>query len=161
MPTVHLPASGYVAPVPNSGWQWLAWSDNVKLKVLLDAMFIIGTRIKGYKPCNAAFKKLPGGRSFDDIWGDASIYISYDPGNTKGRYGATLGKAVTISAYSIGMGRWTTAATLVHELAHVDGAPGNDTQAEDTLLSCLLSGLHDNTIIGMGPTPAGDPNRFA
>jgi hypothetical protein len=83
------------------------------------------------------------------VWGDASVFISRDPSNQQGNFGATLGKDITITRFSLRMGRWTVAATLVHELAHVNGAPGTDTQAEDTLLSCLLRGLHDSTIIGM------------
>jgi hypothetical protein len=46
------------------------------------------------------------------------------------------------------MGKWTTAATLVHELAHVNGAPGTNRDAGNTLLNCMLKSLHDPTIIG-------------
>ena len=52
------------------------------------------------------------------------------------------------------MGRWTVAATLVHELAHVNGAPGNDRQAEHTLASCLLQKLEDPQIIGRITNPS-------
>ena len=52
-------------------------------------------------------------------------------------------------AFRIGMGRWTTAATLVHELAHANGADGVTRDAGATLGECMLSGLEDPTVIGM------------
>jgi len=82
------------------------------------------------------------------------VWVSYDPGGQGGRYGATLGNEITITAYALRMGRWTVAATLVHELAHVNGAPGTDKQAEHTLASCLLQKLEDPTIIGRIMTPS-------
>ncbi len=147
MPKINIPGSGHAGPAPNSGFQWTAFGPKNK-KILDQAMFIIRTRIKGYKPCNKAFEALSGGRSFDDIWNDNSIWISYDPQTTAGTFGATLGNDITLTAYTMAIGRWTVAATLVHELAHVDGAPGNTAEAESTLISCLLAGLRDPTIIG-------------
>jgi len=46
------------------------------------------------------------------------------------------------------MGQWTLAATLIHELAHVNGASGHDAAAERTLLPCLMGHLYDPHIIG-------------
>lgn len=57
-------------------------------------------------------------------------------------------KNITISAYALRMGRWTVATTIIHELAHVNGAGSADSAAEDVLLSCMLRGLHDPAIIG-------------
>ena len=148
MPKVNKVGSGHVAPVPNSGWQWLTFENVRELKTLNDAIFIIGHRIKGYKPCEEAFKSLPGGKTFKEIWTDPGVWISRDPQDVAGTYGATLGSDITISRYALRMGRWTAAATLVHELAHVDGADGVSADAENTLLSCLLVGLRDPTIIG-------------
>ena len=43
--------------------------------------------------------------------------------------------AIGIPAFRIG--RWTVLATLVHELAHINGAPGgNDRRAEEAVLAC-------------------------
>ena len=39
-------------------------------------------------------------------------------------------------------------ATLIHELAHVNGASGVDHAAEQTLTSCLMQAHHDPNIIG-------------
>ena len=129
MPTINTPGSAHVAPAPNSGFQWLAYADDNKLKkALQDAFFIIQNNIRGMRPCNKCFKALPGGKSFDDVWDDAAVFVSFDPQGKGGTFGATLGKDITITAFSLRMGRWTTAATLVHELAHVNGAPGTDRQ---------------------------------
>lgn len=103
----------------------------------------INTRIKGNAPCDNAFRALPGGRTFAQIWADNSIWINFDPVRVAGDYGASRGKEITLTAYTLAMGRWTVAATLIHELAHVNGAPGITHQAEATLRSCLLVGLED------------------
>lgn len=148
MPKIHTNASKYNAPSPTSGWQWQPYSAHY-LSTLRSAISIIETKIKNNKPCNEAFKKLPSGKTFLQIWNDPSIWISFDPTNIGGRYGATLGKKhVTLPSFSLRMGQWTTAATLVHELAHVGGAGGNDSKAEDVLRRCLLKDLHDPNIIG-------------
>jgi hypothetical protein len=126
-----------------------------KLLVVEQALFILAHNVRGSKPCNKCFQRLSGGHSFDDVLNDPAVVISYDPGNQQGRYGATLGKDVTITEFSIRMGRWTVAATLVHELAHVNGAPGSDHQAEGTLMCCGFAALHNPAIIGAAPQPAG------
>lgn len=143
-------SSTYTAPTPISGWSWLPFPDpSPHLGTLKSAISLIDSKIKGHKPCNDAFKNLPSGKTFLQIWSDPSIWISLDPSNIKDRYGATLNKKhVTLTAYTLNMGKWTTAATLVHELAHVGGALGTDKKAEDTLLKCLLKSLHDPLIIG-------------
>lgn len=152
MAKLHIPGDGYTAPLPNSGFQWLTYSNARKKKVLDDALFILKHNVKGLKPCNKCFKKLPGGRSFDDILNDNSVIISFDPQTTTNLFGAALGNDITITDFSVRMGRWTVAATLVHEFAHVNGAPGTDRQAEGTLLCCGFSALHDANIIGAAPS---------
>lgn len=144
---IHVPGDGHVTPT-FAGFKWDPFSDPKKKKTISDAIHILKNNVKGMKPCNDCFQRLPNGRTFDDILDDSSIFISFDPNNTGRLYGATLGNDVAITDFAIRMGRWTTAATLVHELAHVNGAPGNDHQAEGTLLCCGFSNIHDATIIG-------------
>jgi hypothetical protein len=160
MATIHVPGGGHVAPAANSGFQWLPYSDDKKKHVIERALFILRHNVRGMKPCNACFRRLPGGRSFDDVLDDPSVFISFDPQTTKGTFGATLGKEVTITDFSIGIGRWTVAATLVHEFAHVNGAPGDTHDAEGTLLCCGFSALHDPDIIGAGGVQEPQ-NRYA
>jgi hypothetical protein len=149
MPNLHEAGSAYTAPAATSGYEWLPITDKHLLAIVKDAFGIIDHKIKKYTPCSTAFKALPGGRSFEDVWTYPDIWVSYYPSVKEGDYGATLSKKhITLSKYSILMGRWTTAATLVHELAHCNGAGTSDTQAEDTLKKCMLKNLHDPSVIG-------------
>ena len=151
MAKIHTPGSGYVAPLPVSGWKWLPYADADKKRVVERALFILRNNVRGMKPCNDCFSALPGGLTFDDILDDPDIVISYDPGNVQGRYGVTRragAKDVSITEWAIRMGRWTVASTLVHEFAHVNGAPGATAQAEATLPCCGFSAHYDRTIIG-------------
>ena len=149
MAKIHTSPSVYVPPAPVAGYQWLPIVDAKELQAVKDAVDIIDRRIKGHAPCEAAFAALPGGKTFTQIWNDPNVWISHYPSTKDGDYGATLNQLhVTISRYAIRMGKWTIAATLVHELAHVNGAGGADTKAEDTLKACLLKGLHDPNVIG-------------
>ncbi len=154
MPLVNTVASHHNGPVPVAGFQWLPFKQ-ADLHILNHAIHTITARITGSHTCNAAFRALPRGRSFADIWADRNIWISYDPNPQADRYGATLGNDVTITAFSLRIGFWTVAATLIHELAHVDGAPGgNNHAAEATLRQCLLRNLENPNIMGMF-NPAG------
>jgi hypothetical protein len=152
MPTINTPASGHAGPAPLAGGHsYLPYTNVTFLKTLNAAIEIISKRITGYAPCDKAFKALPGGKDFATVWADASVWLNFDPSRKQGDFGATRGKDVTITAFSLAMGRWTVAATLVHEMAHVNGAPGNTHAAEATLRHCLLQGLEDPTIIGAIP----------
>jgi hypothetical protein len=111
-------------------------------------MSIIDTRIRPHAACNAAFSALPGGRTFAQVWADPTVWISYDPGSDQGRYGATLGKEIAISQFTCRMGIWVMVATLLHELAHVNGASGATHDAEGTQGKCLMRAHEDPLIIG-------------
>jgi len=149
MPRINTPKSNHKGPAPlPGGHQYLPYTDWSYLHTLKRAIHIIDTRIRDNAGCNASFKALPGGRTFAQIWTDKSVWINFDPSKQDGDYGATRGSDTTITAFSLMRGHWTVAATLIHELAHVNGAPGNTHQAEATLKSCLLPGLEDPTIIG-------------
>jgi hypothetical protein len=144
---IHVPGDGHITPTGRH--QWLAYPDEQKKKVVAAALFILKHNIRGSKPCNDCFTRLPGGRTFDDVLDDPAVFISFDPSNHEGDFGATIGSDVTITDFSIRMGRWTVAATLVHELAHVNGAPGGDSaEAESTLICCGLKKLFHPDIVG-------------
>lgn len=89
---------------------------------------------------NPYFRGLPGGRSLSDLLADRSIWINYHP--TMPHFGETNfvgGSEIAISQSSYRIGRWTVLATLIHELAHVDGAPGGASQAAElAVLECGL-----------------------
>jgi hypothetical protein len=116
-------------------------------------MDIIQKRIRNMSSCNSYFSHLPGHRSFKDVWDDPGIWIHWDPRPNPGFYAATTREFpvadITISNFALNKNEWVTAATLVHELAHVDGAlGGHSTAAEDALKHCGLSGLVDPNAVG-------------
>ena len=152
MPRINTTRSGHHAPASIAGITWLPFTAGRHLDTLRRAMHLIDTRIKGARACDAAFRALPGGRSFAQVWTDQTIWLSYDPTANGSLYGATNqvgGRDVTICEFTFRMGEWTTAGTLIHELAHANGADGISHDAEGTLHSCLLSKVEDPTIIGM------------
>jgi hypothetical protein len=148
MPRINLSASGHAGPAAVAGFQWLPYANATYLGRLQHAVAVINTRVNGYRPGDAAFRALPGGRSFAQVSADPAIWLSYDPSGTAQNFGATLGNDVTITQYSCRMGTWTIIATLIHELAHVNGASGATHDAEQTLQSCLMKAHHDPAIMG-------------
>jgi hypothetical protein len=152
MPQINTPHSGHVAPPPKSGYSWLPYTKQRHLATLQQAIRIIDSRVENSHSCNLAFQALPGGRSFAQVWRDPNIWISYDPKADGTSYGATDyvgGKEITITEFTLRMGVWTTAGTLIHELAHTNGADGVSHDAEGTLKKCLLQTVEDPTILGM------------
>lgn len=87
------------------------------------------------------FSSLPFGRSLTQILADRTIWINYAP-TIKDLWGAEdnrIHKEIAITPPSYLWGRWTVLATLIHELAHINGAPGSRSQAaEEALLHCGL-----------------------
>ena len=94
---------------------------------------------------NSYFRGLPNGLSLSDLLSDTSIWINYDPNAIE--YGLTNfvgGHEIAIGNLAFRIGRWTVLATLIHELAHVNGAPGgSDTRAEGAVLACKLGRLSE------------------
>jgi hypothetical protein len=149
MPHINTLKSGHVGPVAlPGGHQYHTYTDAHFLVTLQHAIHTIQSRIRGQIACDNAFRTLPGGRTFSQVWADPAVWINFDPSRRGGDYGATRGKEITVTAYSLAMGHWTVAATLVHEMAHVNGASGSTHDAEAVLRSCLLRGLENPAIIG-------------
>jgi hypothetical protein len=120
-----------------------------QLEILNDALFILSNNVKGMKPCNDCFKKLPGGRSFDEVLNDDSIWINFESRTDRGWYGVTYGvggKEISISQSAFNKGRWWVAGTLVHEMAHVNGASATTGDADKTLLCCGLKNAYEGAI---------------
>jgi hypothetical protein len=138
MPTIHLPGDGHLTWLPlGDGTAWDSYVDKDALATLKAAIDLIRRQVKGLVPCNKCFSKLPGGRNFDEVFEDASIYVSFDGGGpNSGVTNRAGGKEVTISARELRTGKWSVAATLIHELAHCNGASGTSIDAENTLNCC-------------------------
>ena len=84
------------------------------------------------------FRSLPDGRSLSELLADSGIWINYSPTMPHfGETNAVSGKEIAISERSFRIGRWTVLATLVHELAHSNGADGEPSKAaEEAVLAC-------------------------
>jgi hypothetical protein len=113
------------------------------LDTLKRAIAIIQNRIRGHKDCEDSFADLPGndgsgGRTFSDMWNDFTIWLNYDPDNGGSEWGWTepdlYPNDVVITQFTLRMGRWSTAGTIIHEMAHLNGAPGGDSKAAETTL---------------------------
>jgi hypothetical protein len=148
MPRINEPASGHgriTSPAGNRYWEY---SNKSSLAILKQAIFIIQSNVKGMRTCNDSFKNLPNGRSFDDVWADNSVWINYEDRTDRDWYGITLGGGheISISESAFKKGRWWVAGTLVHELAHVNGAPGDTGAADATLIPCGLRNAYEGVI---------------
>jgi hypothetical protein len=131
---------------------------------LRKAMAIIQKSCLASGGCNSYFSHLPGGRTFKAVWEDPGVWIHWDPRPDPGFYGATSHAFsvadVTISNFALNKGVWATVATLVHELAHVNGAPGGtSTLAEGALKPCGVGGLVDPGVIGRRETAESDSDN--
>ena len=106
------------------------------------------------------YRTLPGGRSLTQLLADNTIWINYHP--TMVHYGETNavgGKEIAISNSAYRIGRWTVLATMVHELAHSNGAPGGaDQSAERALLACGLGKPSERTSGVDDPHTPYDPD---
>ena len=106
---------------PQSGWVFIPerWRD--QLRWARTNAFRITREIPS---ANRYFKTLPNGRTLTELLNDSSIWLNHDA--TSPFYGQTsvaYPKEVSIDSLAFRMGRWSVLATLVHELAHVNGAP--------------------------------------
>ena len=108
---------------------------------------LIHLRSSFSKRCNDCFKKLPGKRTFDEVWKDYTIWISYDSRPTRGWYGAAHPNNKTSpfrrGYLKRGPSGWLG---LIHELAHTNGAPAEDATADETLLECDFKVAYDGAI---------------
>lgn len=152
---INTAAAGHTGPVKNGAAEWLQYdaTRDSQRQMLERAINVLRNNVHGSRNCNAAFQALPGGRTFDSIFDDNSVWISYCPDNAN--YGFTNrvgGNEITICELAFRWGYWTVAGTLVHEMGHVNGAGTTDHAAEGTLPACGLGRVHDPTIIGSRDT---------
>jgi len=129
---------------PHTGWVFVPerWRD--QLRWARSNAFRITREIPS---ANRYFKTLPNGRTLTDLLNDSTIWINHDP--TSSDWGATSiphPTEMSIDSLSFRWGRWSVLATLVHELAHVNGAPGgNDKSAEEAVLHCGMGRQSEKT----------------
>jgi hypothetical protein len=99
---------------------------------------------------NDYFRSLPRGRSLTQILADRTIWISFAPDiDAMGGTDPNGLKEIGIAPIAYQWGRWTVLGTLVHELAHTNGAPGGASRAaEEALIHCGL-GKHSERSSGV------------
>jgi len=143
--------------------RYWAYPQGDSLRLLRQAFFIIRHNIyKKNVACNRYFRHLPGGRSFDNVWDDATIWVNYEPRVGLGWDGSTdsSGSEITIGEEAFQKHNvWYVVAVLVHELAHAGGAGGPPSQAAaEALKHCGLKALYDGAI-GVTPGAAKDSDE--
>ena len=98
--------------------------------------------VKNNPRCNTYFRSLPNGRSLTNLINDSRIWVNYDPTIPPPLTGETHVPTGEIALPDLPFikGRWVLLGTIIHELAHVNGAPitGGDTRAEEALYHCGL-----------------------
>lgn len=109
----------------------LKWSRNKLFKM-----------VKNNPACDAYFRSLPRGRTLTNMINDGSIWVNYGPHIEAPYYGKAFfaNGEIGIADRAFQMGRWTVLATIIHEFAHLNGAPGHggDTRAEEAVYHCGL-----------------------
>lgn len=161
MPLINIPGSGhgrFTSAAGNRYWEYDSFST---LFTLAKAYYMINQRSYGNPACNACFTTLPNGKDFDDTWDAMDVWVNFESRSDRGWYGITYGvggKDISISQSAFNKGTEWVAGTLVHELAHVNGAPTTTAQADVTLLCCGFAAAYEGVI---GQRKTASPNRYA
>jgi hypothetical protein len=150
MVSIHTTLAVHAGP-PGSGSVPAEYLETVKR-----GLAILARDMRLDARCNASFSRLHARRSFKTLFDDARIWINYDPVNNGADWGWTSPRLfphdLVITRFALRMGRWSTAATIVHELAHLNGAPGHRSKAAELrVMQCHMqskSGPYDPTVEG-------------
>jgi hypothetical protein len=164
--TVHASfVETFPGPPPTEVRFW-PYDGGTQRDTLKAAINIIEKNIFGkISSCNSYFGSLPNGRTFDAIWGDPAFWINRDPRKNapfRGATATTRAMEITLSPLVL-TNPWVCAATIVHEMAHLNGAwpgafpgwpgsaaaPGDHLAAEKSLLHCGLQKGFDAHAIGL------------
>jgi hypothetical protein len=157
MPNINRPSLKHEANFrTRDGDRWLPFTDETQIQQMIDAFMIINSKViwdkKILATCNRAFCSLPRRRDFAAIWRDPRIYVSFNPNEDPGLFGITWKNDITIASqlFKNPNAPRLIAATLVHELAHVNGAPGGmeSKAAEATLPPCGFDDLFNPATVG-------------
>jgi hypothetical protein len=164
MPQINLAGGPHGAATLNQGTDdeeryWPYAKGSRQLHLLQRAFFVIDHNLfKKKAHCNSYFRLLRSdgsSRSFDDVWQDSDIWISYEPRTNLGWDGttnATDGKEISIGEDAFRTGNvWYVTGVLVQELAHTNEAGGPPSKAAATALKyCGLAWLYDGAV-GVSP----------
>ncbi len=159
--TIHTPGDGHISPSADAlGHTWLRYTDVKQITMLQLALGIMQKNVRGNTQCNACFSSLPGGRTFDSVLDDPSVFISLNIGPDRA-VTKIFDHDIAISVGEYDRGRWAVAATLCHEMAHINGAPTTTTQAEDTLGCCGFGADRTPGLVGSVDYSQDDNSQVA
>jgi hypothetical protein len=83
--TIHTPGDRHTSPSPAAaGHTWLPYTDASQITTLQLALNIMKKNVRGNTQCNACFSALPGGRTFDSVFDDPTVFISFNTGPDRG-----------------------------------------------------------------------------
>lgn len=162
MPNINRPSRKHETNFrTKDGDTWEPFKDEKQIELMIGAFMVINKNViwdkKILKTCNCAFAKLTGRRDFATVWKDPNIWVSFNPNPVKDLFGITYKKDISIAAHVFTLVDPVRiiAATLVHELAHVNGAPGGmeSKAAESTLPPCGFEDLYNPATVGMARRP--------
>src|SRR3990172_1047554 len=105
-----------------------------KAQKACEMILALDKRIDIHDPCNKYFNGLPKGNSFHHYCMQNDLFVDYSPSVAVGFYGATHSndKDIAVTAWCLtNSNHWLVAATILHELAHVAGAPGGASHAAE------------------------------
>ena len=130
--------------------QYMPYPDGPELHMLKRAVYIIEHNIyRKNVACSRYFETLNKDKplSFDDVWQDKDVWINLDPrqpANFDGFNSNAHPKDITIAARAFRRNVWFVTSVIVHELAHVAGAPpeSKSDAAERSLLHCGLRAFY-------------------
>ena len=130
-------------------------AEKQRLKKVSQAFKIIDKldkKINLHNSCNKYFKTLPKNKTFRHFWRKNNIFINYSPSLKNNFYGATHSndKDICISAWCLdNTNHWMIAATIIHEFAHIGGAPGGASHdAEKAASKCGFKPQYNPLIMG-------------
>lgn len=159
---IQINLGDHSSPVPGYGAFPTKWHQTIRW-ARQRAIWIAGN----IGTADPYFRTLPRRLSLSQLLADRTIWINYATFNYYGETEFAGGKEMAISEYCYPWGRWTVLATLIHELAHVNGVPGSTDAAERAVLECGLGSRtekssgkddpktpYDPRIIGMNPGSA-------
>jgi hypothetical protein len=118
---------------------------------------VIAATVKG---ADTYFKSLPGKRSLTQLLSDRTIWINY--ASELAALGARPGNSneIGIGELAYLRGKLMVLATLIHELAHINGAPdGESRAAEDAVLHCGLGKQSERDTGVNDPRTPYDPDE--
>lgn len=114
---------------------------------------------RNFRTADAYFTSLPGGRSLTSLLADNSIWVNYNGVMPDFGQAAIGGNDIAVGKSAVRIGHWTILATLIHELAHINGAPGRPSKAaERALVECGLGTRRELSTGVDNPATPFDPN---